>query len=254
MNERSSRSHAVFVVIVECSQTVADEEGETRQSIRVGKLNLVDLAGSERVSRSKATGQRLQESKRINQSLSALGNVISALTQGAGRTHVPYRDSRLTRCASPRPAASQPGAGCPGAAQPAARWQAARGLAGGQLQDDARRYHLAGRVVLRCALSALYWHRVGRHTSVRPEVRRGAGESLSSLKFANRAKNITNVARVNEVRRAAAPCRACHEAWHPISAGEISALLANPARPREQDVDQKALLRKCAAPGHAALA
>ena len=63
-----------------------------------GKLNLVDLAGSERLSRSQAVGQRLQESKSINQSLSALGNVIAALTQGGGRRpHVPYRDSKLTR-------------------------------------------------------------------------------------------------------------------------------------------------------------
>lgn len=64
---------------------------------KVGKLNLVDLAGSERVRLSGATGQRLQESKKINQSLSALGNVISALTDHRGRQHIPYRDSKLTR-------------------------------------------------------------------------------------------------------------------------------------------------------------
>lgn len=44
-----------------------------------------------------ATGQRLQESKKINQSLSALGNVIAALTDHRGRQHIPYRDSKLTR-------------------------------------------------------------------------------------------------------------------------------------------------------------
>ena len=48
---------------------------------QVGKLNLVDLAGSERVRVSGATGQRLEESKQINKSLSALGNVIAALTE-----------------------------------------------------------------------------------------------------------------------------------------------------------------------------
>lgn len=64
---------------------------------QVGKLNLVDLAGSERVRLSGATGQRLQESKKINQSLAALGNVISALTDHRGRQHIPYRDSKLTR-------------------------------------------------------------------------------------------------------------------------------------------------------------
>ena len=63
----------------------------------MGKLNLVDLAGSERVRLSGATGQRLEESKQINRSLSALGNVISALTDAKNRQHIPYRDSKLTR-------------------------------------------------------------------------------------------------------------------------------------------------------------
>jgi hypothetical protein len=66
--------------------------GEVRQCVRVGKLNLVDLAGSERVHITGATGIRLEESKKINQSLSALGNVIGALTDKHGiRPHVPYR-------------------------------------------------------------------------------------------------------------------------------------------------------------------
>ena len=65
--------------------------------VQVGKLNLVDLAGSERVHITGATGKRLEESKNINQSLSALGNVISALTDRRGRGHIPYRDSKLTR-------------------------------------------------------------------------------------------------------------------------------------------------------------
>jgi Kinesin motor domain len=65
---------------------------------QVGKLNLVDLAGSERVHITGATGKRLEESKNINQSLSALGNVIAALTaRGGSRAHIPYRDSKLTR-------------------------------------------------------------------------------------------------------------------------------------------------------------
>jgi kinesin family protein 3/17 len=107
MNEISSRSHAVFTIIIEHSKIDDDEpvdaidSGATtraqRQSITVGKLNLVDLAGSERVSLTGATGKRLDESKKINQSLSALGNVISALTDVKGRPHIPYRDSKLTR-------------------------------------------------------------------------------------------------------------------------------------------------------------
>ena len=61
----------------------------------IGKLNVVDLAGSEKLSKTGASGQTLEEAKKINQSLSALGNVIKALS--AGETHVPFRDSKLTR-------------------------------------------------------------------------------------------------------------------------------------------------------------
>ena len=64
--------------------------------MRRGKLNLVDLAGSERQSKTGATGQRLKEATKINLSLSALGNVISALVDGKSK-HIPYRDSKLTR-------------------------------------------------------------------------------------------------------------------------------------------------------------
>ncbi|CAJ1388400.1 unnamed protein product, partial [Effrenium voratum] len=87
-NDTSSRSHAVFIIVVERSDP----------SSRVtGRLNLVDLAGSERPRVTGATGQRLEETKKINQSLSALGNVIAALTERKARSHVPYRDSKLTR-------------------------------------------------------------------------------------------------------------------------------------------------------------
>lgn len=96
MNDISSRSHAVFIIIVEQMTTYGEDEDAPRQ-IRVGKLNLVDLAGSERVGKTGATGKRLEESKKINQSLSALGNVIAALTDPKSRTHIPYRDSKLTR-------------------------------------------------------------------------------------------------------------------------------------------------------------
>ncbi|XP_035278465.1 kinesin-like protein KIF3C isoform X2 [Anguilla anguilla] len=92
MNEHSSRSHAIFVITVECSELGPDGENH----IRVGKLNLVDLAGSERQSKTGVQGDRLKEATKINLSLSALGNVISALVDGKS-THVPYRDSKLTR-------------------------------------------------------------------------------------------------------------------------------------------------------------
>lgn len=92
MNEHSSRSHAIFIITIECSEEGADGENH----IRVGKLNMVDLAGSERQAKTGATGDRLKEATKINLSLSALSNVISALVD-AKTTHIPYRDSKLTR-------------------------------------------------------------------------------------------------------------------------------------------------------------
>ncbi|CAJ1401673.1 unnamed protein product [Effrenium voratum] len=92
MNETSSRSHSIFMITVEQSARGVDGADH----IRVGKLNMVDLAGSERQSKTGATGERLKEATKINLSLSALGNVISALVDGKS-SHIPYRDSKLTR-------------------------------------------------------------------------------------------------------------------------------------------------------------
>ncbi|CAM2112482.1 kinesin-like protein KIF3C isoform X1 [Caretta caretta] len=141
MNEYSSRSHAIFVITVECSETGLDGEDH----IRVGKLNLVDLAGSERQSKMGGPGERPKEASKINLSLSALGNVISALVDGKS-THIPYRDSKLTRL----------------------------------LQDS-----LGGnaKTIMVATLGP------ASHSYE---------ESLSTLRFANRAKNIKNKPRVNE--------------------------------------------------------
>uniref|UniRef100_A0A673XL57 Kinesin-like protein n=1 Tax=Salmo trutta TaxID=8032 RepID=A0A673XL57_SALTR len=89
MNEHSSRSHSIFLI------NIKQEHVETEQKL-CGKLYLVDLAGSEKVSKTGAAGAVLDEAKNINKSLSALGNVISALAEGT-KTHVPYRDSKMTR-------------------------------------------------------------------------------------------------------------------------------------------------------------
>ncbi|KAJ8921643.1 hypothetical protein NQ315_010552 [Exocentrus adspersus] len=88
MNEHSSRSHAIFQIVIEMA-------AEHSKSIKVGKLNLVDLAGSERQSKTGATGDRLKEATKINKALSSLGNVIYALAEHSA--HIPYRDSKLTR-------------------------------------------------------------------------------------------------------------------------------------------------------------
>lgn len=88
LNERSSRSHSVLTVHVQGKEIVS---GLTLR----GCLHLVDLAGSERVDKSEAIGERLTEAKHINKSLSALGDVISALAQKS--SHVPYRNSKLTQ-------------------------------------------------------------------------------------------------------------------------------------------------------------
>ena len=144
MNDVSSRSHAVFIIIVE-HMIVGEGDFQEGQEITVGKLNLVDLAGSERVRVTGATGKRLEESKKINQSLSALGNVIAALTDTRPRTHIPYRDSKLTRL----------------------------------LEDS-----LGGN----CKTTMM--------AMISP-AEDAFGESLSSIKFANRAKNIRNIPKIN---------------------------------------------------------
>ncbi|KAF2493357.1 kinesin-domain-containing protein [Lophium mytilinum] len=89
MNQESSRSHSIFVI------TIQQKNVETGSAKR-GQLFLVDLAGSEKIGKTGASGQTLEEAKKINKSLSALGMVINSLTDGKS-THVPYRDSKLTR-------------------------------------------------------------------------------------------------------------------------------------------------------------
>uniref|UniRef100_A0A8P4KK94 Kinesin-like protein n=1 Tax=Dicentrarchus labrax TaxID=13489 RepID=A0A8P4KK94_DICLA len=141
MNKDSSRSHSIFSIHLEiCSTDAAGQD-----HLRAGKLNLVDLAGSERQSKTGATGERLREATKINLSLSALGNVISALVDGRSK-YIPYRDSKLTRL----------------------------------LQDS-----LGGntRTLMIACLSP---------------ADNNYEESLSTLRYANRAKSIQNRPRINE--------------------------------------------------------
>lgn len=96
MNETSSRSHAVFTIIL--TQRKYDVDAK-RWGEKVSKISLVDLAGSERADSTGAEGVRLKEGATINKSLTTLGKVISALETNSkkkGSQHIPYRDSVLT--------------------------------------------------------------------------------------------------------------------------------------------------------------
>ncbi|KAF3690199.1 Kinesin-like protein KIF17 [Channa argus] len=141
MNKDSSRSHSIFTIHLE----ICNIDAAGQDHLRAGKLNLVDLAGSERQSKTGATGERLREATKINLSLSALGNVISALVDGRSK-YIPYRDSKLTRL----------------------------------LQDS-----LGGntRTLMIACLSP---------------ADNNYEESLSTLRYANRAKSIQNRPRINE--------------------------------------------------------
>ncbi|XP_030384095.1 kinesin-like protein KIN-7I [Scaptodrosophila lebanonensis] len=93
MNERSSRSHAIFRIIIESQKSDAAEDDSVIQSV----LNLVDLAGSERADQTGARGARLKEGGHINKSLLFLSNVIKNLAENTDNKYISYRDSKLTR-------------------------------------------------------------------------------------------------------------------------------------------------------------
>lgn len=155
MNDRSSRSHTIFTLKIESRQmscSDAEEDAQALQNdgvaIRASTLSLVDLAGSERASFSRAQGIRLVEGGHINKSLLTLGTVINKLSSGESRnsSHIPYRDSKLTRLLQP--------------------------ALGGN-----------ARTAIICAVTPAILH---------------MDETLSTLKFASRAKKVTNHASTNE--------------------------------------------------------
>lgn len=86
LNQNSSRSHVVYIITV-----IRDIDGQE------GRLTIVDLAGSERISRSGNNGQRATEAKYINNSLLVLGRVVNALADPTQKSHIPFRESKLTR-------------------------------------------------------------------------------------------------------------------------------------------------------------
>ncbi|XP_074601505.1 kinesin-like protein KIF3A [Brevipalpus obovatus] len=97
VNKYSSRSHTIFTITIEMIKTSSENGGPG--ALRTGKLNLVDLAGSERQSKTGTAGDRLKEAAKINLSLTSLSLVIAALTDPKA-THIPYRNSKLTRILS----------------------------------------------------------------------------------------------------------------------------------------------------------
>ncbi|XP_032528899.2 kinesin-like protein KIF21A isoform X2 [Danaus plexippus] len=107
MNSSSSRSHAVFTLLLRQRRLAPDQDAVDRENdgdtpeqyeTLTAKFHFVDLAGSERLKRTGATGDRAKEGISINCGLLALGNVISALGDKSRKVlHVPYRDSKLTR-------------------------------------------------------------------------------------------------------------------------------------------------------------
>ncbi|KAJ1950690.1 hypothetical protein FBU59_000562, partial [Linderina macrospora] len=182
MNERSSRSHTIFRIVVESrkksesgSANTSAQEGdmdvdqekrgsqrlssgslgeadEFTGAVMVSCLNLVDLAGSERVGLTGAEGQRLKEGGHINKSLLSLGTVIARLSEDGGGGdggHIPYRDSKLTRILQP------------------------------SLGGNAR-------TLIICTITPAHDY---------------VEEALSTLKFASRAKTIQNKPEVNEELR-----------------------------------------------------
>merc|ERR1719189_2083278 len=92
MNALSSRSHTIFALYLRGVNIGLNSELN-------GALHLVDLAGSERLHRSGATGDRLKETQNINRSLSSLADVF--LAKAEGRTHIPFRNSKLTHLMEP---------------------------------------------------------------------------------------------------------------------------------------------------------
>ncbi|KAI9029281.1 P-loop containing nucleoside triphosphate hydrolase protein [Hyaloraphidium curvatum] len=161
MNERSSRSHTIFRMVIESRERRTEGEGASRSSysgavkvsslveiaLRITHQSLVDLAGSERVGHTGAEGIRLKEGGHINKSLLTLGTVIGKLSEGSDKVHIPYRDSKLTRILQP------------------------------SLGGNAR-------TAIICTITM---------------AQAFAEETVSTLKFASRAKTIRNRPEVNEV-------------------------------------------------------
>jgi centromeric protein E len=172
MNDRSSRSHTIFTLLIESRAvrpsdasdagmdgSIAVEAANDGIAVRASTLSLVDLAGSERATLTGAEGVRLKEGSHINKSLLTLGNVINKLSSAepGATAHIPYRDSKLTRILQP--------------------------ALGGN-----------ARTAILCAVTPAIVH---------------MEETLSTLKFASRAKKVKNRTQCNEYLDDTAKLRRC---------------------------------------------
>ena len=100
-NEYSSRSHTIFQIFIESTETKVNEDGTQQYTkSRFSCLNLIDLAGSERISEYDPNKEGIGETGYINKSLFVLANVINRLADNTKKNHIPYRDSKLTRLLS----------------------------------------------------------------------------------------------------------------------------------------------------------
>ena len=170
MNERSSRSHAIFTIMLR--QQLPEADGAIRHLS--AKINLVDLAGSERADMG-ADAKQLQEGAAINKSLSALGNVINALTEGSGMTPSKGRS-----------------AGRPG--------KASGGKDGGGSSGAVGHVPYRSSKLTRLLEESLGGNTVTYMLATVSAEERNARETLATLKYAQRAKKITNTKSKNEAK------------------------------------------------------
>jgi centromeric protein E len=188
LNERSSRSHAVFRMVIESTAQLGAGAIEAEHPVLVSTLNLVDLAGSERVRESGVEGGHFREAVSINLSLLTLSTVIHRLAESQGK---------------PATSVSRQGSGDP-AAMAQAHPRTGRG--------SGAQHHLSHIPYRESKLTRILQNSLGGNSGTAVICTLSPSpvsveETLSSLRFASRAKRIVNQARINEVMDDAALLR-----------------------------------------------
>ena len=197
MNAESSRSHAVFTIYVK-SQHKDDREGLTK---KVSKFHLIDLAGSERADRTGASGTRLKEGAMINQSLSALGNVINALTKGMSKDKHDAEEAVSGGSGRDRSSSS---AGSSSSSSP-------HGRARSKTKTEVSHVPYRSSKLTRLLQDSLGGNSYTMLICNISPAKSSIAETLSSLRFAERAKQVQNKAKVNSDPKALARLRLMEE-------------------------------------------